>query len=87
MSAWELDQWFVAYTIEPWGDRRADLRMAVQTAALVNIQIPKDQASKAVKPSDYLLFDWSAQSRVLTPDETADLFAMLLNVSDQPPAA
>lgn len=63
--------------------------MAVQTSALVNIHIPKEQASKATKPSDFLLFDWStqSQSRPLTPDATVDVLMTLFNISDQSPVA
>lgn len=37
MSGLELQRWWIFYNTEPFGEYRADIRMAIQTAALINM--------------------------------------------------
>ncbi len=53
MTQWELTHWLALQDLYPSGEKRADMRMAIQTAALVNIHLPKK--SKGVKPEDYMV--------------------------------
>lgn len=90
MSAREFDEWFAAYTIEPWGEHRADLRAAMQTSPLVNIHIPKDQRSKATSPADFMPDFWQPPTQTaepMTADATADMLAAMLGGTKQKPVA
>ena len=50
MSGAELRQWWIYYQMEPFGEARADLRMATQTTALTDMWSAKGQA----KVSDFM---------------------------------
>lgn len=52
LSARELLQWKAYERIEPFGEIRADIRMAIQTAALVNLQ--RSRGSRVAKVTDFM---------------------------------
>lgn len=55
MSSREFTEWMAYYAIEGLGESpeyRADLRMGIQTATLVNLW--KDKRAPAAKPEDFL---------------------------------
>lgn len=54
MNALDLMLWMHYQQLHPIGEEREDLRMAIQTAALVNIHLGK---GRKVEPKDYLLKD------------------------------
>jgi hypothetical protein len=64
MSAAELQRWWAFYQVEPWGEVRGDLRMAIATSALVNCWTGKGRKSK---PSDFLPDFYGEQRATFTP--------------------
>ena len=52
MDSLELSEWVAFYSLEPWGDERADLRQAITSATLANIHRGKGQ--RAYKPEDFM---------------------------------
>lgn len=52
MSARELDEWAAYYSLEPWGEERADLRMGILAAVMANAWRGKNQ--QAYKPADFM---------------------------------
>lgn len=53
MSSYEFSQWMADYSLEPWGEVRADMRAAVIAVTLANIWRPKDRA--AFELADFML--------------------------------
>ncbi len=51
MTAVELREWWIYYQMEPFGDARADLRMAISTASLVTMWT---KSSAKVTIADFL---------------------------------
>lgn len=64
MSAEEFSEWQAYYTLEPFGELRADLRSGVVASLLYNINRPK--TAEALSPADFMLF----QEREKPADET-----------------
>ena len=58
MDGAELHQWWVGYQMEPWGEERADLRMAILASTIVQLERPKARV-----PLDDFLPDFYAQYR------------------------
>ena len=58
MSAVELREWAAFYSIDPWGEQRADLRMARTVWATIQVN-----SKAAIDPNDFRLY----------PDEANDL--------------
>ena len=54
ISSTEFSEWMAWYSIEPWGDQRADLRMAISTAEILNCWRAK--GSKPIKPEQIMPF-------------------------------
>jgi len=48
----ELTEWLAYYQIEPWGEERADLRAAINTTVLANVNRGKSQ--RAYKIEDFM---------------------------------
>lgn len=51
MTLEQFRLWQGYFAIEPWGEERADLRMAIETSALVNMQIVR---GRKTKPRDFM---------------------------------
>lgn len=56
MEATEIDAWMAFYSIEPWGDHRADIRNALLCNLIHNREIPKEKAHHRTKIQDWLPF-------------------------------
>lgn len=52
MDSAELSEWMAYYQIEPFGERLADHRAGLVTAAIYNVNRPKNR--KAYSPSDFM---------------------------------
>ncbi len=82
MSAREFVAWQVFAAREPFGEERADLRSAAQTAALVNAIIAAAGGKPTSKADNFLLdFDamWDGESAdEPTAEEQADNAARLM---------
>lgn len=50
----ELAEWMAYARIEPWGEERADLRMAILAAAVANFSQWKRRDGKPWQPSEFL---------------------------------
>ena len=50
MDGAELHQWWTSYQVEPWGEAREDLRMAILASTMVRLHAPK----ATVKLEDFL---------------------------------
>lgn len=69
LSSPQIAEWMAYFAIEPFGERRADLRAAIIAATIANAQRAKD--SRPFKPQDFMP-DFEAD---YTDGETADLLA------------
>lgn len=56
MSSREFSEWMAFYTIEPWGEERADLRQALTTSAVHNSIQAHAKHPKWTKPEDFMPF-------------------------------
>ncbi len=56
MSATELTQWMAYAAIEPFGERRADLRIAQLCALIANVNRDRKRRPKPFSIEDFLLF-------------------------------
>ena len=54
ISSRELSEWMAFYRLEPFGDQRADLRQAITTAMLANVN--RKRSAKAAEPKDFMPF-------------------------------
>lgn len=53
MTALQFSEWIAYYSLEPFGEERADWRQAITSAIIFNANRGKN--SKAAKPSDFIL--------------------------------
>jgi hypothetical protein len=65
MSARELSEWMVYYTIEPFGPAREDFRTAQVCATVANVQGNKTKPSDFIQPFEF--------PKATTPEEVYDL--------------
>ena len=56
LSEHELAEWMAYYSLEPWGEDRADLRAGVIASAVYNAQGAKKRGGGQFAPADFLLF-------------------------------
>lgn len=63
MPASQFDDWLAAYNAEPWGEERADMRMARQVWATLQVA-----SKKKLKESNYR-FDFAGTRPRLTPEQ------------------
>lgn len=82
MGASEFDDWMAYYTLEPWGEERADIRQALTTTAIVNFAEAHSKRPKWRKPEDFMPFRDPEPKRdePLTADEAMAKFDALLGV-------
>ena len=52
IDAVEFAEWKAYWQINPFGEERADLRMGINTACLLNVHVPKGK--RRYKPSDFM---------------------------------
>jgi hypothetical protein len=79
MSSYEFREWMEFYTLEPWGEERADLRQAMTTSAVHNSIQAQTKHPKWTKPEDFMPFSRNhAQPKSDEPAEPADLRAKFL---------
>lgn len=77
MEATEIDDWITYYSIEPWGDHRADIRNAILCNLIHNKDIPKDKASKRTKTQDWMVFSKKKQEKGMNSKELKHFFENL----------
>lgn len=86
MPARERDEWWTAYTIEPWGEQRVAIDLANQTFHLISIQVPKKDAHK-IPSLEKLMPNFLQEPKRrerpkpedrLTPEATADLLEQII---------
>ena len=75
MSARELDMWKAYYTIEPFGDYRADVRQGLATATLINSQSKRAN----LKAEDFVLDFKPKKTDAQTIKTSMDKFATIHN--------
>lgn len=74
MSALEFSEWLAYYQLEPFGDERADLRMAILASLIANANRDKKKRKKAFDPKDFIpQFGKEAQ----TPEQQLAIVEML----------
>lgn len=54
MSPASFSEWMAFYAIDPWGDQRADMRIAKLQALYVNSHLPRGK--EPVKLIDFMLY-------------------------------
>ena len=64
MDSHELSEWMAHYTIEPFGEERADLRMGIICSATIAPHI--EQGKQAPKPEDFIP-DFGADEQAAAP--------------------
>ncbi|WJF92002.1 hypothetical protein QS306_14635 [Paraburkholderia bonniea] len=53
----EFADWMAYYSIEPWGERIADVRMGVMASTMANVY--RDPQSAPLRPADFI--PWAAE--------------------------
>lgn len=56
MSSREFSEWMAFYSIEPFGEERADLRQALTTSAVANMHQAQTKKPKWTTPKDFMPF-------------------------------
>lgn len=54
MSSAEFAEWMAYYTLEPFGEERADLRMAVLASLIANANRDPKRRKRAYAPKDFM---------------------------------
>lgn len=54
LSARQFDEWIAFYSIEPWGEERADLRAGIVASTVANVNRNAKQRSKPYSPKDFM---------------------------------
>lgn len=77
MSSAELTEWMAYYSIEPFGEERADLRQAMTTSAITNMHQAQTKKPHWTKPEDFMLFSKreKAQPKSVKPASPEHLMA------------
>lgn len=52
LDSYELAEWQAFEILEPWGEKRADLRMGITSAVIANCNIAKGKPK--VSPTDFM---------------------------------
>lgn len=52
MSSRQLTEWMIFYQLEPWGEKRADLRAGIVAATVANVH--RGKKDKALKAEDFM---------------------------------
>ena len=79
MSGVELLEWMAYYKIEPWGEKRADMRAGVIASTIANIFRKKGR--KPFKPVDFMLQFEKPKKRKQTADEIKNAFMKLVDLT------
>lgn len=66
IDAREFAEWMAAYSVEPWGEERADLRAGIIASTTANVT-----AGNKTKPGDFMPDFHSEPRRVQTAEEMA----------------
>lgn len=54
LTARQLKEWEVYYSLEPFGDIRADMRSGIIAAAIANFSFHRTKKSKVYKADDFM---------------------------------
>ncbi|MCL5995491.1 MAG: DUF4035 domain-containing protein [Chloroflexi bacterium] len=54
MSSREFSEWMAYYNLEPFGEERADLRMAMLASLIANVNRDPRKHSKPFEPKDFM---------------------------------
>jgi len=66
MSSYEFSEWMAYYNLEPFGEERADLRMAMLASLIANVNRDKKRRPNPFLPKDFMpKFEHEEQ----TPDQ------------------
>ena len=71
----ELSEWMAYYSIEPFGEWRADLRQAITSMVIANANRSKKQRTYKVK--DFMPFDKPRKRKQQTPEEMQAMLNLL----------
>ncbi len=77
----ELVEWQAYYAIEPFGAQRDDLRMALQTAAILNPF--RSKGTPAINPIDLMPFLDAEKPKAQSTESMAASFAMFAQGHNQ----
>ncbi len=61
LSEREFQEWMVVYSIEPFGDERADLRAGIVASTVVNVN--RGKRGHRAKPTDFMPYRTAAEER------------------------
>lgn len=75
MTAGEFNQWLAYYSIDPWSQERADLRVAQLTAMFANVNAKKEAA--ASRPVDFMPWSEPAGPDKKSGQELYEMFQMM----------
>ena len=54
MSSRELTEWMAYFTIEPWGEERADLRAGIVASVIANVNRDPRKRPRPYRPEDFM---------------------------------
>lgn len=73
MQSEELSYWMAYYGMFPWGEERADLRVAIQSSLIANVNRGKN--ARAFSPEDFMPKFNQPSSEAGKPKHTVDELA------------
>ena len=90
ISSREFAEWIAYNRLEPFGERRADLRTGIVASVIANVNRDKKKRSKPFKAEEFMPeFGSEYTEYVMTPEETAEtanrIFGQLAALQGQRP--
>lgn len=76
MSSAEFGEWKAYYSLEPFGDRIADIRMGTLASVIANVNRGKD--TPPYKPNDFI--PWAQEHEVAIEDKAPSAEAIAVSV-------
>ena len=74
----ELGEWMGFWSINPWGERRADLRAGVVASTIANVNRDPKKRPSAYVPDDFVVYREPQEPRELSRTQNRDLSKRLL---------
>jgi len=71
----ELSEWLAYYSIEPFGEWRADLRQAITSMIIANVN--RSKKSRAYKVKEFMPFEKQQRRKQQTPEQMQAMLNLL----------
>ena len=79
-----MREWQAYYEIEPFGEERADFRVAQLCALTINASPFRDKRAKLARPMDFMPFVEKPKPRRQTPQQQVDVWRRIFRSTSIP---